>query len=69
MNCTACGSRESCVLKSAAIKAGIARVRRCKACHHRWTTHEIDASELGLLRRASEIIRRIAPVLKEVCHG
>jgi len=69
MKCPACTSGENRVMTSRSGSAKISRLRCCGACGHRWTTVELDASNLARMESAVDAVRAFATLSKEISDG
>lgn len=69
MNCPACHSWSTRVLRTVAKGPQVRRSRECSACGERWTTTELHDQELGLLRGALALVESAKSYFKEIGHG
>lgn len=69
MKCSACESAKNRVLTTGQSKGQVLRRRECIACHHRWTTAEVNVDKLARMESAVKAIRAFASVNQELING
>jgi len=66
MKCTACTSDDIAVMTTRSAPDKILRLRRCKACGHRWPTVELDTADVDRMTAAVNAVRTLTTLSREL---